>query len=125
MAEMSLAEARRIVKRSEKEEGAALEKRNREAAERLVGRCFKFWNGGDGRHWWLYVKVLRVTNVWEYTAGVEAEFVQASPTWGVGIEHTHLSLYHGKLGDGYEPISTEEYERETSIIFAMFGLKRA
>ena len=125
MSDLTLIQARRIVKQAEKTEEETLVERTRVAAEKLVGKHFKFWNGGDGENWWLYLRVLAVKSVWKYVATFRAEHIQAAPAFGISVEvNDRPSAHNGELDSAWQPISETEYVRETGKILRKLGLER-
>jgi hypothetical protein len=134
---MNLAEARRIVRRAEREQDKREEKASREGAKKLIGKHFKYDNGGDGRRrWWLYVKVLDISTTYRWFTRLVTLNVQAlnqdkespyfSPYFGdIQIEvHGRHDARGGSMGDNYIPITEEEFREATDEIFRMIGLVR-
>ena len=125
---VTLAEAKRIVKRAKAAEDKAMAETTRKAALKLIGKCFVYRNSvGDEANWPLYVRVLAVKSVYTYIADLWVESIQASPKDIYGIEvrrDGRLDAYYGALDPDYVPITEDEYKQKTDAILAMLGLTR-
>ncbi len=128
MSDMTLAQAKRMVERAKAAEDKDLAEKTRANALKLVGKCFVYQNGGGGKSWPLYIKVLAVRSVWTYIASLWVEAVEASRVdmYGTGVQRNgRYDAYHGVLDASYSPISEDEYDRRTNAILAELGLRRA
>lgn len=126
---LQLKEARRLVAKADREAEKRQEAAVKARAEALIGKHFKFYNGGGGDNWWLYVKVVGVASIWKNYGHLIVDSFQAAPNneHGISVERNcHLNFFGDRgLSDGYIPVSEEEFERETAKILAKLGLKRA
>lgn len=124
---MTLAEAKRVTKRAKTAEGKARKEKTRKSALKLVGKCFVYQNGGGGKAWPVYVKVLAVSSVYDYIATLWSEEIQAAPEdlYGISVHrHGRWDAYYGKMDERFVPISEEEYNQKTNVILAMLGVRR-